>query len=99
MLGKPRKQPDTSRLHQAEESLRESEQRYRLIAENVSAAIFMIDEQSTILFANRAAEEVFGYAAEELLNQKLSVLMAEPWRGRHEAALRRYLATGRRSVP
>jgi two-component system sensor histidine kinase UhpB len=85
------------RLHWAEESLRESEERYRLIAENASAAVFMLDEQSTILFANRAAEEVFGYTVDELLNQKVTLLMTEPLRGRHEAALARYLSTGQRS--
>jgi two-component system sensor histidine kinase UhpB len=86
------------RLHRAEESLRESEERYRLIAENASAAVFMLDEESTILFANRAAEEVFGYSADELLEQKLTMLMPESLRGRFQAAVARYLATGRRSV-
>lgn len=86
------------RLRRAEESLRESEERYRLIAEHATAAVFMIDEQSTILFANPTAEQVFGYTADELHNQSLTLLMAEPLRGRHEAALARYLSAGRRSA-
>lgn len=87
------------RLHRAEQSLRESEERYRLIAENATTPVFMLDDQSTILFANRAVEKVFGYTAEELLDQKLTVLMADPLRSRHRTALARYLSTGQRSLP
>jgi PAS domain S-box-containing protein len=84
------------RLRRAEEALRESEERYRLIAENASAAVIVLDEQSTILFANRSAEGVFGYTPDELINQKLTLLMDEPMCARHLAGLARYLATGQR---
>ena len=80
------------------EELRRSEERYRVVAETASDAIFVIDEDSHILFVNDAAENIFGYAGDELLGERLTVLMPERLRGAHEAALKRYADTGRRHL-
>ena len=44
------------------EALRESEARSRIVMETVADAVVTIDESSTILYVNRAAERIFGYA-------------------------------------
>ena len=44
----------------AEQKLRESESRFRTLAETASDAIITIDQASTIIFVNPAAEGVFG---------------------------------------
>ncbi|HMJ08199.1 MAG TPA: PAS domain S-box protein, partial [Pyrinomonadaceae bacterium] len=59
----------------AEDALRQSEERYRMLAETASDAILTIDGESTILFVNEAAERIFGYSAGEMLGQKLTMLM------------------------
>jgi len=82
----------------AEEALRESEERYRVVAETASDAIVVIDEDSVILFINGAAERIFGYARAEMLGQRLTMLMPERLRERHQASLERYLDTGRRRL-
>ena len=51
-----------------------------------------------MLFVNRAAERVFGYAREEMLGQSLTMLMPEAERPRHLHGLQRYLSTGKRSM-
>jgi PAS domain S-box-containing protein len=61
----------------AEEKLRESEERYRIVAETATDVIVTIDEDSTILFANRAVERVFGYAVSELMGKQITMLMPE----------------------
>ena len=61
-------------------------------------AIFTIDDQSNILFANPAVEKVFGHKAEELIGGKLTVVMPECLRHVHEHGLARYAATGQRHV-
>jgi len=61
-------------------------------------AIFTIDDQSNILFANPAVEKVFGYKGEELIGGKLTVVMPEYLRHVHEHGLARYVATGQRHV-
>ena len=64
---------------------------------SVSDAIIIGDiESGTIVLWNRAAEELFGYPAEEALGQPLSLIVAESLRAQHAAGLARYrkLRTG-----
>lgn len=87
------------RLQISEERLRESEELYRVTAEAASDAIISIDEKSTVLFANHAIQNIFGYPAEEIIGQKLTILMPEELRERHLHGIRRYLMTGKRRIP
>jgi len=80
----------------ADAALRESESRFRTLAETASDAIITIDEGSTILFINPAAESMFGYTAGEMVNAKLTMLMPEYLRHLHRAGLEKYVRTGRR---
>ncbi|MCJ7682905.1 MAG: PAS domain S-box protein, partial [Desulfobacteraceae bacterium] len=49
----------------AEETLRESEEKYRLLIENATDAIFIAQDE-VLKFANPKAEDMTGYSAEEL---------------------------------
>src|SRR2546421_3048741 len=70
----------------------------RVIAETASDAIITIDENSTMLFVNRATEKIFGYAPDELIGQSLTMLMPDYLRHVHRAGLQRYLTTGRKHI-
>ncbi|GEM_PF-1180232 len=50
----------------AEEALKESEEKYRLLIENAGEAIFII-QNGTIEFSNRKTEEIVGYPTSELV--------------------------------
>jgi two-component system sensor kinase FixL len=89
---------DISDRKMAEDALRESEERYRIIAETASDVIITIDEQSVIQFVNPSIEAVFGYAPGLLIGQSITVLMPERFRGAHLSALREYLQTGRKKM-
>jgi PAS domain S-box-containing protein len=89
---------DSTARKQAEEAVRESEERYRVVAETATDVIVTIDENSTILFANGAVERVFGYAVSELLGCQITILMPEYLRHVHEAAVGRYVRTGRKHI-
>lgn len=82
----------------AEQKLRESESRFRTLAETASDAIITIDQQSTIIFVNPAAEGVFGYAASEMLGRDLTILMPEYLRHLHRAGFNKYLETGHKHL-
>ena len=58
-------------IRTAEEALRESEQRYRELYENVPTMNFTIDASGTVLLANNAAIEQLGYTLEELSGQSV----------------------------
>jgi PAS domain S-box-containing protein len=64
---------------QAEEALRESEERYRQLFELESDAIFLIENESgRILEVNNAASALYGYSRDELLTKRNTDLSAEP---------------------
>jgi PAS domain S-box-containing protein len=84
---------------ESERIARESETRFRTLAETASDAIITIDTESRIVFVNEAVEKIFGWRAEELLGENLTVLMPDEFRKRHENGLNRYASTGTRSIP
>lgn len=55
----------------AENALRESEERMRIITHMAASAIVMIDATGAVSFWNPAAENLFGYAAEEAMGMDL----------------------------
>src|SRR5207245_8184066 len=50
----------------AAQALRESEARYRILAETANDAFITINSESRILFVNAAAERIFGYTRAEM---------------------------------
>ncbi len=70
----------------------------RIIAETASDAIITIDENSTIVFVNRAAVKIFGYSVEEMLGSELTMLMPEYLRHLHRAGLTNYVETGNKHI-
>lgn len=82
----------------AEERFRESEARYRIVAETASDGLISIDADSKILFANPATERIFGHKVENVVGQKLTMLMPEYLRAVHEAGITRYIETGKRHL-
>src|SRR5207244_4576539 len=60
----------------AEESLYESEERYRELFENAKDAIYVHDLKGRYISVNRAAEELSGYAREEIIGKHFSNFIA-----------------------
>jgi PAS domain S-box-containing protein len=89
---------DVTQRKEAEDSLRESEERYRVIAQTASDAIITIDEKSMIVLANPAVEKLFGWKPEELVDKSLTMLMPERYRERHLRGIRHFIETGERHV-
>jgi PAS domain S-box-containing protein len=79
-------------------ALRESENRFRTLAQTASDAIITIDEESRIVYINQAAEKVFGYTQQEMTGAELPMLMPESFRHLHRAGFARYRETGKRHI-
>ncbi len=84
--------------NRADEELRRSEERHRIVIETASDAVVSMDETGAILLANPATARVFGYDPAELIGKPLTILMPGYLRKVHDAGVRRYLATGHRHL-
>src|SRR6516164_10012214 len=79
---------------QGQAVLRDSEARTRAILQTAVDGIITIDTGGLIESFNPAAERLFGYTADEVLGQNISMLMPSPYRQEHDSYLARYLQTG-----
>ena len=82
----------------AEEELKRSEARYRVVVETASDAVISIDEGGRIILANPATKRIFGHNPEDLIGRPLTVLMPQAMRALHETGYQRYLETGTRRL-
>ena len=82
----------------AEDELKRSVARYRVVVETASDAVVSIDESGAIILANPATKRIFGYDPEELIGKPLTVLMPGAMRKLHETGFKRYLETGARHL-
>lgn len=62
---------DITDSKQAEEALKDSEERLKVIFEAAPDAIFLCDLKGNLLDGNKAAEEMLGYKKEELIGKNL----------------------------
>jgi hypothetical protein len=89
---------DVAERKQAEEALRESEERYRGVAEAASDVIIAVGEDGRIQLVNSSVEKVLGYTPSEVVGMDLATLMPEYLRNLHKAGLKRYLETGEKHL-
>ncbi|MGH7451452.1 MAG: PAS domain S-box protein, partial [bacterium] len=57
-----------------------------------------IDERGIIERFNTAAERIFGYSTEEVLNKSVSMLMPSPYRELHDGYVANYVKTGEKKI-
>src|ERR1035437_543297 len=85
--------PVTARK-QVEEALRESEGRYRAVAQSANDAIITIDRAGNIAGWNRGAAIIFGYTEAEINGQPMTLLIPHRYHERHLAGVHRIQSGG-----
>jgi PAS domain S-box-containing protein len=79
-------------------ALVESEAKMRAVLSTAVDGIITIDERGIIDTINEAAQRLFGYRADELIGQNVSMLMPEPYRSEHDTYIRNFLTTGQAHI-
>ena len=77
-------------------ALRGSEEKYKALVAASQDAIVEMDEKGRIILWNKGAEQLFGYSAEEILNQPVTKLMEEKHRERHRKGFESFLNENRK---
>src|SRR5215204_6406340 len=81
-----------------DKELRKSEARYRTVLDTAFDAIVTITPEGVVRWFNRGAERIFGYRAEEVIEQTVTGFLPERYREHCVAGLHRYLQTGEARV-
>ncbi len=89
---------DVTDKKSAEQAILDREARLSAILAAAPEAILTIDEQGIVGTFSPGAEEIFGFKANEVLGQKVNMLMPEPDRSRHDGYLEHYIKTGEKRI-
>ena len=73
-------------------NLKSAKQRFSTILNTATDAIISIDKHHKIVLFNNAAQKIFGYTGEEILNKDLNILIPHQY-GDHYRFVRRFLET------
>lgn len=87
---------DITENKQAEAALRESEARFRAVAESANDAIVTVDSRGNIAFWNKAASAIFGFSEKEILGASATVLAPEEYREMYQHSIETLATAGER---
>ena len=85
---------DVSARLRIEAALRDSEERFRVLALTANDAIISANRHGEITYLNPATERMFGLEAADAIGCKLTILMPESMRAAHLAGMARHLESG-----
>ena len=80
---------DITERKKAEDALRESEDRYRSLVDNIPGIIFTIDLAGKITFVSRRTKEILGYEGAEMINKSVLDFIPEEERQRAMEAIQK----------
>ncbi|WP_460921022.1 two-component system sensor histidine kinase NtrB [Salinarchaeum chitinilyticum] len=75
-----------------------SEEFYQTLVENAAEGMLTIDENSDIVHANPAVEDILGYSQEELIGSSKMKIIPERLQPVHAAALDSYVESGEKNI-
>ena len=81
-------------MKRMEEEVVRGRDRFQALVESAGDAIVVADHRSRVVSWNRAAAEMFGYTAEEILGEPLQSLMPDRYQGAHTEAFSAVVETG-----
>jgi len=89
---------DVDTLKRSEQRIIEAEGYLRAILDTAAEGVITSDEREVIQSFNKAAEQMFGYPADEVRGKNISILMPPPFRDEHDSYLTNYKITGAKKI-
>ncbi len=89
---------DIRDLRELEQKLRDSEEQLRGIMETAVDGIITIDRRGSVQSFNAAAENIFGYTAEEVIGENVKMLMSAPDAKQHDNYINNYVRGGEAKI-
>ena len=80
-------------VEQRTQELALSERTTNMIVDSAVTAVITIDKHGSVRRFNPAAEEIFGYAGDEVVGHNVKMLMPEPYHSEHDSYLQNYQQT------
>jgi len=81
---------DISKRKKGEQELKQSEEKFRAVAESAIDAIITTDYKGIILFFNHSLLELFGYSASELVGKPVSILIPAEHKNGHVKGIKSF---------
>jgi PAS domain S-box-containing protein len=81
---------DITAIERARKALQESESTAHAFFQSAAQAIFIVDSAGTIVMANPATEQMFGYAVSELIGKPVEILVPQRFLAGHKEHRERY---------
>ena len=86
---------DVTERKRVDAAISASEAKFRALLESAPDAMVIVDQRGAIVLANAQSERLFGYTREELLGQRVDMLMPARFRARHDGHREGYSAAPR----
>ncbi len=85
-------------IEEQTKEIMQSEERYRSLVQSALDAIISINSVGKVILFNKAAEQMFGYSAKEVIGQDPTILMPEQYMAKHVAGMSRFFGTGKTKI-
>ena len=89
---------DITERRKLNDALSDNARRFYAAFENIATGAVVTDNAGKIEVFNRAAERIFGYKADEVIGQNVSMLMPDTYAAEHDGQLARYRDTGKKRI-